>query len=137
MAGLKVGRLYALACASVDADDYANPIPRGDEVVFKLSCGAGGEVIPELCYDTRGVLDRRPDCHGPWTKAPVAQRMLHRIVFRATAPETEISFSDWTSDREPGGTIGARRMFNHVNLRLYYVEDEKELADLKRIFPIR
>jgi len=133
--GLVPGRLYALACASVDADDYAKPIPRGDEVVFNLSCGAGGEVIPELCYQVSGILDRRPDCRGPWTKHPVSQRMLHRLVFRATAPETEIAFSDWATDSEPGATIGARRLFNHVNLRLYYIEDEAELMDLRRIFP--
>ena len=42
---------------------------------------------------------------------------------------------DWADDVNPGGTIGARRMFNHVNLRLYYIEGEEELRDLKRIFP--
>ena len=135
VSGLTPGRLYALACASVDVDDYAKPNPRGDEVVFKLGCGQGGEIISELCYDYSGILDRRPDGHGPWTRGPETQRMVHRIVFRATASETEISFSDWADDKTPGGTIGARRMFNHVNLRPYYVENEEELADLRRIFP--
>ena len=133
--GLIPGRLYALACASVDADDLAKPCARGDEVVFRLSCGDGGEPVPELCYDKCGVMDRRPDGRSPWGSAPVAQKMLHRLVFRAKAPETEISFSDWADAKTPGGTIGARRMFNHVNLRLYYVEGDGELDDLKKIFP--
>jgi hypothetical protein len=51
----------------------------------------------------------------------------YRVVFRATAPEAELSITDWESERDPGGELGRRIYVNFVNVRRYYVEDDEEL----------
>ena len=132
--GLEPGRLYLFSCFSADPSDIERPGPQGANIAMRLSAGAGATMLPELAYTFADPQDRLPDGRGKWSKRPVPLRVVHRIVFRADAPETVLTISDWDSDAAPGGEIGGRRIVNHCILRPYYVENAEELAALRAMY---
>jgi hypothetical protein len=135
LTGLKPGELYhvhfvAADEADVRREDHAHFI-RPEEADFRpegyVTNGTfmaraivrGGEVIPELT-----------GLHIPYVRRRNWKEILfnqYRVVFRATAPEAELSITDWESERDPGGELGRRIYVNFVNVRRYYVEDDEEL----------
>ena len=126
ISGLEKGRVYSLAFATVDMDDYLKP----HSVEKTFECRAlvdGGVEVPELAFErtTRGVT-----LQG----AKVSRYTTKRIVFRATGPEATISFSDWASDAASGAPAGRHTMLNYIRFQKYYYEDEKDLSDLIKLY---
>ena len=124
--GLEKGRAYSLAFATVDMDDYLKP----HSVEKAFGCRAlveGGVEVPELAFEraSRGVTQKG---------AKVARYVTKRIVFRADGPEATISFSDWAGDTAPGAPVGRRTMLNYIRFQKYYCEDEKDFADLVKLY---
>ena len=135
LTGLKPGELYhvhfvAADEADVKRGDHAHFI-RPEEADFRpqgyvtngtfmaRATVTGGEEIPELT-----------GLHIPYVRRKNWKEILfnqYRVVFRATAPEAELSITDWKSERDPGGEPGRRIYVNFVNVRRYYVEDDVEL----------
>lgn len=48
---------------------------------------------------------------------------LHRIVFRANSQTSTLTFSDWASDKEPGGPAGQELIINFVQMKPYFEEE--------------
>ena len=126
VSGLEVGKVYSLAFATVDMDDYLKPHSVGKAFGCRATV-EGGKMIPELAFErvTLGVKKGGEKDARHTTK---------RIVFRAERPDVTIVLSDWAEDSKPGAPIGRRTLLNYIRLQKYFYEDEADLADLVKTY---
>ena len=130
--GLEVGRLYQVICSAADLETVELGMERGqtakagcrqckpvNPIVFTAEV-KGAETIDDLCQSLTDFL-----------KYGNGLNQTSRVVFRATASEAEVVFSDWRSPANPGAKSGLKTLFNYVMAHPYYVADDAQLEDLK------
>ena len=117
--GLKPGKKYALSFVTADYDDVLKSGTRPTNTVFHATL-SNVEPVPEKSY----VSVWPPEYFSPGGKRQTRTVTLgHKIVFKALGTETEIVFSDWKDEKEPGDRIGERRLLNNVGFYPYFDED--------------
>ena len=126
LTGLVPGRVYELMFCTASFDDINQIAGSSDPAKWTFSATLGGvETIPALSFDHVSRMLAADRARG--AKTPTI--ITHRIVFRAKAETSALTFSDWKSPSVPGGAVGEKRILNFVGVRPYYVESEEELAD--------
>lgn len=124
------GRLYALEFATSDYADVLNP---GSIETPDLALCA--EVVGGVFDDFLAI---RPVYGNPRAKPgrpaqrPTATRVMDtRLVFRATAREARLVFSDWTNETTPGGAVGRTVTLNYISVNPYFAptEDERKVLE--------
>lgn len=126
--GLEPGRVYVLNFVTCDHELVKHALVLRDGVRPPLTDGsgfnaklAGVEEIPELEF-LRSEM-------GKYGKGRV---FAHRKVFRAKSSEAVLEFSDWESEKVPGGRVGQSRLLNYVGVYPYFLRSEADLATLKK-----
>jgi len=115
--GLEPGRLYNFMYLTEDEDDLDKP----GSVTPAFGCRVtfdGAVEVKELA-SVRNVPEH--------ALKPVAQKRLHRFVFRAERPDVTVTFSDWKADHEAGAPVGRKTLLNYIHARKYYLEGDEEL----------
>lgn len=129
VAGLVPGRCYALTYAFADLDNVEKPDSVEPDRAFSasLTCAA---FVPELLIATEApsaVARKKAKREGKPTHCVM---FTHRLVFRATAADGVLTFTDWADPSAPGGEAGCRHLVNYIGICPYYLESENELAEL-------
>ena len=110
---LTPGRLYSLKVISADL----GALDVAQEHTLSVSI-QGVERIEPLSFQFV-----YPSCYshewGEYNRNHPAHFTLHRVVFRAVAPEAELTLSDWASESDPGGPEGQELAFNFVEVQPY------------------
>ena len=130
--GLVPGKYYALTYCLADYDDVCDPGSRiCDGAVFETL--SGFERVPRLTFETEAPAAREV-LRAKKQKKPVRCRTItRRYVLKAVSDESDIVFSDWKTDAEPGAEPGRRNLVNYISLNPYYIESEDELHELERM----
>ncbi len=111
---LTQGKLYTLNFAVADLSDIREKAATHPQLLLHASMKQA-EVIPDKSFVH----------HWPTANRPKPQNVAidsHRILFRALAPEVEITFSDWESPAAAGAPAGQQQVLNFVSLRPYFEE---------------
>ena len=127
LCGLEPGRHYALIYCTADYEDV---MKRGGEKVEEAFSSAleGATEVKELAF-TRHKQSGAKGAGGRKIRL-----VIDRRVFRAENETATLAFFDWKSPGESGASAGVKRVLNYVVFRPYYVESEKEVKFLCRIF---
>ena len=130
--GLVPGKCYALTYAFADLDDVEKPGSVEPDEAFgaTLSCAA---FVDELFVETKAPSDKARAKAKKEGQAVHCVNVTRRFVFRATATEGELVFSDWKGAADPGGAPGRRHLVNYIGICPYYLESEAELEELKAL----
>ena len=128
--GLVPGRHYTLTYAFSDLDDVEKPgTVEPDRVLgATLSCAA---FVDPLFIETQAPSAKARKQARKQGLPAHCVTVTRRFVFRATAAEGELVFSDWAGDGEMGGEPGRRHLVNYIGICPYYLESEAELEELK------
>jgi hypothetical protein len=114
---LEPGRAYSLKMYAGDRLDLTREQKHAVSVEID-----GAEMVPERSF--QAVF---PSCYDHHIEKYGEQRAccsFFRLVFRAKSPEAELTISDWTSEKEPGGPPGQELMINFVQVEPYLMPDE-------------
>jgi hypothetical protein len=107
--GLKPGTIYKLKYVTSDRKDLA--LPRRLKQDFGIECRlSAGEIIPAKCHVLR-------DFPGSAELAKVNHTF---IIFRATSPETDVTFTNAQAED------GAEPLINFIQIKPYYDEEVNE-----------
>ena len=119
------GRRYVLEYACSNLDDVEKP---GSDRVPDLALRSevvGMPFDPFLTVENIGGGRSKKRAHV----------LSVRHVFRATAAEGELVFSDWASDSSPGGAAGRRLTLNYVAVTPYFEPEPGQLDDFYLAVP--
>ena len=118
--GLVPGDYYTLTFAFSDYDDAMKPGSVAPDFIFNASL-TDAEIVEDLSFET----DRQRKGNG--------HTVVRRVVFKARASTSELTFSDWKSATEPGGEAGRKHLVNFISVKRYFVKDQAELEALKAL----
>ena len=122
--GLVPGRLYKLVYATADYDDVLSPggkRPSPENLAVSVS---SAETVPGLSWITE-VPDLKTATRAAKKGAPPhCVTVTHRSVFRALAPEADLTFDDAPA------TVGIRTVLNYVSVTPYVGASDVELSDV-------
>lgn len=130
--GLVPGRVYCLEFVTCDQAEWEKPWSVPEAFAVRATVTDGADEIPELAYCHNAPKDESRREHKS-RGILIAQKKLHRVIFRATKPSALLTFSDWAADAAPDAPVGRKTMLNWVNLRQYYLESDEELEWLKQV----
>lgn len=109
------GRYYSLTYWVNDLEEVKASQGKYRRFAFRVKLD-GAEIMPEKSYllDIGFIPERR--------RKNLVFPHAERIVFKALAPQMELSFEDWSTDDRPGGPEGQELLLNFVSLKPYYPE---------------
>ena len=112
---LTPGRLYSLRMFITDYGDLSgrNSVEKTHDVSIAID---GVELLPEKSF--RQVLGCQHS-YGSFSSGNPLYVIYVRVVFRPTRETANLTFSDWASDKEPGGPTGQELAFNFIEVQPY------------------
>lgn len=135
LVNLEPGRVYQLVYTAADRETVEKNFLLGNTsnadckrrkslrpIVLEAKV-IGAETIDDLCHT-----------YTNFAKYGIGLNRTTRLVFRATAPEAEVEFSDWKSEIDSGAPTGTVTWLNYIMVHPYYYRDEMELKTLKELF---
>lgn len=125
LTGLTPGRHYAVMFITADEEDVMAPLSVPEPKPLSAEIERGGTVVPALGYVHQSPRDRPWEVRVKHEKNPM--KLICRIVFKATATEADLVFSDWQGAASPDASDrGRKNLLNFVNVRRYFTEGEDE-----------
>lgn len=128
VSGLEPGKLYILTWCTSDYEDVCRGSAPADGGL-SVSVDAG-EPVPGLAFDYSAPLPNTIERARKAGVLPPPVVVTHRMVFRATRAEGEVTFSDWRDADAPGWPENRGVMLNFVSLFPYYIERESDMEAL-------
>ena len=113
--GLTPGKKYSLTFVTADPDTFnGKNVVFGQDIAFNATL-SDADIDRKLSYDMRAGGKQFQDI--------VVEIQTRKIIFTAKAAEVTVTFSDWKSDTEMGGSAGDKRVLNFIQVTPYFTEE--------------
>ncbi len=110
---LEPGKYYSLVYYLNDMEKVKAGHGAFEPFAFRVEL-EGAEIIPDQTYMLKETF--LPERRRQNLVFPNSQR----IVFKALVPNVKLKFSDWGSNKQPGGPEGQELLLNFISLKPYY-----------------